>query len=85
MHLHSSTTTLMHILDLLSLLDTESLALALPTNPPFSLESNARIPASDRSLHGPACDIHRWWRLAIESGLVASGFDDVFPQVASCR
>jgi hypothetical protein len=85
MHLHSSTTALVHILNLLSLLNIESLALTLTTDPPFSLDCNARIPASNRSLYNPASEIDSWWRLAIKSSLVTGGLNDVFPEVTSCR
>lgn len=83
MHAHSSTTALMHILNLLALLHIKYLALTLPTNPPLRLQSNARIPAADRSASSPASHFDCWRRLAIESSLVAGGLDDVFPEVAS--
>lgn len=83
-HFHSPTTSLVHVLDLLPLLDVKCLALTLSINPPFGFERNTRVPASDRCVRGPAGHVNDWRRLAVESGLVAGSFDDVFPEVASC-
>ena len=84
MHLHSATTTLVHILDLLSLLDIESITLTLAAYPPFGFQRDTRVPTSNRSVHGPTSYVGSGWCLAIKGGLVASGLDNVFPEVASC-
>ena len=65
MHLHSATTALVHILDLLSLLNIKSLALTLTANPPLRLKHNARIPASNRSVHSPTSHVGGGRRLTI--------------------
>ena len=83
MHIHSTATALVHILDLLSLLNVKSLALTLTTNPPLRFELNTRVPAPDRSMHSPTSHVGGGRCLAVEGGLVACGLDDVFPEVSS--
>jgi hypothetical protein len=84
MHTYRSTTALVHILHLLSLLHTKSLTLALATDPPLRLKRDARVPASNGSMHGSASHFERGRCLAIKSGLVPGTTDDVFPEVAAC-
>lgn len=84
MHLHSATATLVHILDLLSLLDIESLTLTLAAHPPFRLQRDTRIPTSNRSVDSPTSYVGSGRRLTIESGLVTCGLNNIFPEVASC-
>lgn len=84
MHLHSAATALVYILDLLSLLDIESATLTLAIYPPFGLQCNTRVPASHGSVHSPTGHVKAGRRLAIESGLMTGGLDNVFPQVSSC-
>jgi hypothetical protein len=83
MHTHRSTTALVHILDLLSLLNSKSLTLTLTTNPPLRLKRDAGIPVSNGSMNSSASHIERRRRLAIESGLVSGRIDNFFPEVAT--
>jgi hypothetical protein len=86
MHTHRSTTALVHVFHLLSLINSKSLTLTLTTNPPLRLKRDARIPASNGSMHGSASHFERGRRLAIKSGLVPGRTDNVFPEVATgCR
>jgi hypothetical protein len=83
MNTHRSTTALVHILDILSMLNSKSLTLTLTTNPPLRLKRDTRIPASYGSMNSSASRIERGRCLAIKSGLVSGRANDVFPEVAT--
>lgn len=85
MYLDSATTSLVHILDLLSLLNIESLTLTLAAYPPFGLQRDTWVPTANRSVHSQTSYVDGGRCLAIESGLMACGLDDVVPEVSSSR